>query len=152
MENQEAMDGFWWTYMAITIGLMWFIALGCKDLIEEKRLMMIACISPIVFTLLLLISSGAGGFVVEGSLSLNKNQDKITTLGMNDQEFANFISISAGITSILTLLFIVAFSTLLILEIKDKAKNPYATIEKLMFICVFLGLYIYSFFTLNLYI
>ena len=138
--------------MAITIGTMWFIALGCKDLIEEKRLMMIACISPIVFTLLLLISSGSGGFVVEGSLSLNNDEDKITTLGMNDQEFTDFISISAGITSILTSLFIVVFSTLLILAIKEKAKNPYATIEKLMFICVFLGLYIYSVITLNLYI
>ena len=152
MDNYEAMDGFWWTYMAVTIGIMWFIALGCKDLIEEKRLMMITCISPIVFTLLLLISSGSGGFVVEGSLSLNKGEDKITTLGMNDQEFTNFITASASITSMLTLLFIVVFSILLIFAIRNKAKDPYATIERIMFICVFLGLYIYSVFTLNLYI
>ena len=138
--------------MAITIGTMWFIALGCKNLIEEKRLMMITCISPVVFTLLLLISNGAGGFVVEGSLSLNKDEDKITTFGMNDQEFANFMSISANITSVLTLLFIVVFSILLIFAIKDKAKDPYATIERIMFITVFLGLYIYSVITLNLYI
>ena len=144
------MDGFWWCYFVITTGIMWLIAHLLKDLIESKRLMMCTCIAPIVFSLLLLLFSSAGGFVVESALSLNKFEDKVTTFGLSDQEFTNLIIYSANITSVLTLIYICVFSVLLILT--GKSNDQYARLEKRIFISLFLALYIYSVITLNLYI